>query len=73
MKTQQYHTGDYVVGWFNNIVKLGKQITLSSGEEGFETDYKIGATVQNISFDSIERMCTEEEIEKYKAKYENKY
>ena len=73
MKTNSYKEGQYVVGWFNNIVRLGNQITLSSGEDGFETDYKIGATVQNISFDSIERMCTDEEIEKYKEKYEQKY
>ena len=39
MKINSYNTGDYVVGWFDNIVKLGEQIILPSGQEGFKTDF----------------------------------
>jgi len=65
MKINSYNTGDYVVGWFDNIVKLGEQIILPSGQEGFKTDFN----GQNISIESIERKCTEQEIIKYKEKY----
>lgn len=66
MKTNSYKEGQYVVGWFNNIVKLGEEIILPSGQEGFKTDFN----GQNISIESIERVCTDEEIKEYKAKYE---
>ena len=69
MKTSQYKTGQYVVGWFNNIVKLGEPIVLESGEDGFETDFRIGGTNQRITLESIQRLCTEEEINEYKEKY----
>ena len=68
MKAQPYNEGDYVIGWFNNIVKLEKPIEFN-GDVGFETDFFTGFTKQNLFMDSIQRKCTEEEIKQYKEKY----
>ena len=69
MKINSYNTGDYIVDTFNNIMKLGNRITLPSDQEGYETDFIIGHTSQNISVDSIDRKCTLNEIKEYKEKY----
>lgn len=71
MKVNEYKQGDYVVGWFDNIVKLGKPIVLPTNQHGFKTDFQIGSTSQNISLESIQRKCTKKEIKEYKEKYEN--